>query len=193
MLRRRSLLVGAVALPVLAKAADDPRMAPRQDGSPAAKVEVQEWFSFTCPHCADFALNTYPQIKAKLVDTGKLRFVFCEYPRDATDLTAALVARSLPPERYEPFVMALFDSQKRWAYDRSVDPKEELAKMAALAGMPRDTFDRAVSDEGLKAALLRAQSEAEQKYNIDSTPTFIIDGKAKPGELTYDQFAALVH
>ncbi len=195
MLPRRLLLAttaGALAAaPLLARAADD-RMAPRSDGSPTAKNVVEEWFSFTCPHCAEFALNDYPQIKAKLVDTGKVRFIFREYPRDKTDLSAALVARSLPPSRYEPFVMALFANQKHWAYDPAVDPIEELAKMAGLAGLSRAAFDRALADDGLKTALLQAQSEAEQKYNIDSTPTFIINGKPHAGELTYEQFAALL-
>jgi protein-disulfide isomerase len=194
MLSRRSLLAaagGLVAIPLLARAADD-RMAPRADGSPSARNVVEEWFSFTCPHCADFALNDYPEIKAKLVDTGRVRFVFREYPRDKTDLAAALVARSLPASRYEPFVMALFANQKHWAYDPAVDPTEELAKMAGLAGLPRDAFDRALADDALKTALLQAQTEAEQKYNIDSTPTFIINGKPHAGELTYAQFAALL-
>jgi protein-disulfide isomerase len=69
---------------------------------------------------------------------------------------------------------------------------DELAKEAALAGMPRSAFDAAVNDEALKNSLLAAQSEAETKYNIDSTPTFIVNGKAHPGEMTYAEFAALV-
>jgi protein-disulfide isomerase len=68
---------------------------------------------------------------------------------------------------------------------------DELAKEAALAGMPRDVFDKVTSDDALKTALLAKQSAAEQKYRIDSTPTFIVNGKAHPGELTFDEFAAL--
>jgi 2-hydroxychromene-2-carboxylate isomerase len=117
--------------------------------------------------------------------------VFREYPRDKLDLMAAMVARSLPASRYEPFVMALFASQKHWAYDRSVDPQEELVKMAALAGMSRDAFTLAVGDDTLKGEILAAQAEAEQKYHIDSTPTFIINGKPHPGEMSYDQFATV--
>lgn len=194
MLARRLLLAtaaGALVAPRLARA-EDARLTPRAEGSPTAKNVVEEWFSFTCPHCADFALNDYPEIKAKLIDTGRVRYVWREYPRDKTDLAAALVARSLPPSRYEPFVMALFANQKHWAFDPGVDPMEELAKMAGLAGLPRDAFDRAVNDDQLKAALLQAQSDAEQKYNIDSTPTFIVNGKPHAGELNFAQFSALL-
>jgi protein-disulfide isomerase len=173
-------------------AAVDPRMALRDDGPEDAKVQIEEWFSFTCPHCAQFAGETYPEIKEKLIDTGKIHYVFREYPRDRLDLMAAMIARSLPASRYQPFVFALFASQKHWAYDRSVDPQEELTKMAALAGMSRDSFNLAISDETLKSEILAAQSAAEQKYSIDSTPTFIINGKPHPGEMTYAQFAAIV-
>ncbi len=172
----------------------DPRMADRAEGSATAKTTVVEWFSFTCPHCAHFAADVYPSVKAQLIDEGKLRFVFREYPRDQVDLMAAMVARSLPPERYVPFQETLLASQARWAFDRSVDPKEELAKEAALAGMPREMFDRVIADSTLKAGILAAQAEAEKQYNIDSTPTFIIDGRAHTGEagVTYEAFAKLI-
>ena len=171
--------------------ATDPRMADRADGPATAKT-VEEWFSFTCPHCARFAADVFPQIRAQLIDTGKLRYVFREYPRDQVDLMAACVARSLPPARYEPFVMTLLATQMRWAFDRNVEPKEELAKMAALAGMPRAMFDQAISDDTLKQAILAAQANAEKSYNIESTPTFVFDGKAHSGEMTFDAFSKMV-
>jgi protein-disulfide isomerase len=175
-----------------AQPSTDPRMAPREEGSPTAKNRVEEWFSFTCPHCAAFAEEVYPEIKTKLIDTGKLLYVFREFPRDKLDLMAAMVARSLPPSRYEPFVMALFATQQHWAFTQTADPKDELAKMAALAGMPRAEFDKVVQDQALQQELDDARSEAEQKYDVDSTPTFIVNGKSHSGEMTYDRFAALV-
>ena len=190
-------LLAAPALPAASlaqgapPAATDPRMAERSEGQAGAKT-VEEWFSFTCPHCARFAAEVYPQIRAHLIDTGKLRYVFREYPRDQIDLMAACVARALPPARYEPFVMTLLASQARWAFDRNVEPKEELAKMAALAGMPRAMFDKAIADDTLKQALLAAQAAAEKSYNIESTPTFVFDGKAHSGEMTFDAFTKMV-
>lgn len=197
--RRQFIAVSAAlaALPAAAGAqqanppSTDPRMAPRQEGSPDAKARVDEWFSFTCPHCAAFAREVYPEVKAKLIDTGKLLYVFREFPRDRLDLMAAMVARSLPPQRYEPFVMALFATQQHWAFNQEADPKEELAKMAALAGMPRATFDKVIADEALQQALLDAQNEVEQKYHVDSTPTFIANGKSFSGEMTFDRFASI--
>ena len=196
---RRHLLATAGALlavpaliPGRARAdAADPRMAPRVEGADTAKTYVQEWYSFTFPHCARFAADVYPEIKAKLIDTGKIRYEFCEFPRDRVDLAAALVARSLPASRYEPFMLALLASQQQWAFNRDSDPMDELAKEAALAGMPREVFNKVTNDDALKTALLAKQSDAQQKYAIDSTPTFIVNGKAHPGELTFQEFAAL--
>lgn len=188
---RRVLLVAGATLVAAgrARAADaDPRMADRGLGVATAPVVVEEWFSFTCPHCARFATDMLPLVKAQLIDPGKVRWVFREYPRDQVDLMAAMVARSLPAERYQPFMETLLASQKRWAFDRSVEPKDELAKMAALAGMPRSLFDTVVADEGLKAAILAAQAKAEQSYNIDSTPTFIVNGHAHSGETDIETF-----
>jgi len=182
-------LIAVSARPSLAETSTDPRMVDRALGSADAKTSVQEWFSFTCPHCARFAADVLPLIQAQLIDTGKLRFLFKEYPRDQVDLMAAMVARSLPPSRYEPFVFSLLSTQMRWAFDRSVDPKEELAKQAALAGMPRDVFDKVTTDEGLKAEILAAQAQAEKTYSIDSTPTFISNGRSHSGEMTFDEFA----
>ena len=200
-LTRRSLLSASALLATSATLAnraafaaseDDPRMAPRALGPEDAKNVVEEWYSFTCPHCAAFAREDYPDIKAKLIDTGKIRYIFHEFPRDKLDLAAACVARSLPPSRYEPFILALLDSQKQWAFNRAANPQDELAKMAALAGMPREAFDTAIADTALQNAILAAQTAAEERFNIDSTPTFIVNGVSHPGELTFAQFTALL-
>jgi len=198
-LHRRSLLALAaagLALPLHARA-QDARMSPRALGNPKAPVSVMEFFSLTCTHCAAFANETFPDVKSKLVDTGKLYYVFRDFPLDQVALTAAMVARSLPPDRYEPFILALFHSQDRWAFARDVNTTDELAKMAALAGMPRDTFNTTIADTKLRNAILAEQDAAEKKYGIDSTPTFIFNGpKAhdmkQAGEMGYDAFDALV-
>jgi protein-disulfide isomerase len=187
-----TVLAPGLVTQAVAADAPDPRMSDRGEGSPGAKTVVEEWFSFTCPHCARFSADVYPQISARLIDTGKIRYVFHEFPRDQVDLMAAMVARSLPPSRYVPFVEQLLATQAHWAFDSSVDPKEELAKEAALAGMSREMFDRVTSDEALKAEILGAQAAAEKQYNIESTPTFIINGKAHAGEVDFATFAGWV-
>jgi protein-disulfide isomerase len=191
-LSRRLLLslVAATAGPQLAWA--DDRESVRAIGKPDAKVAVEEFFSLTCSHCAAFARETMPQVKKDLIDTGKVRYVFHDFPLDQVALTAAQVARSLPPERYEPFVNALFASQDRWAFARGVNSTEELWKMAALAGMSRETFDSAINDTTLKNWILQQQNDDQSKYHIDSTPSFLINGQKYSGEMSYESFVKLI-
>ncbi len=149
-----------------------------------------ECFSLTCTHCAAFSQETFPDVKAKLIDTGKVRYVFHDFPLDQVALTAAMVARALPAERYEPFVQALFASQDRWAFARGANTTDELWKMAALAGMSRATFDATVADSAFRDAILAAQKADAARWSIDSTPTFVINGQMHPGEMDYDAFAS---
>ncbi len=182
-------LSGILGRPARAAAATpDPRMTDRAVGSPDAKVVVQEWFSLTCTHCARFSQVVFPEVKAKLIDSGRIRYVYHDFPLDQVALTAAMVARALPAERYEPFVQSLFASQDRWAFSQSNDPQVELAKMAALAGMPHDVFQQTVNDQGLRQAILDEQSAGQAKYKIDSTPSFIFGAKLFSGEMEYDAF-----
>jgi protein-disulfide isomerase len=196
---RRSLLsivaagmaLPAVLGPRVAHAAD-PHEAERSVGQPGAKVTVAEYFSLTCTHCAAFARETFPQIKSELIDTGKLRWVFQDFPLDQVALQAAMVARYLPPDRYEPFILALFANQDRWAFARGVNTTDELWKTAALAGMSRTTFDQAVADDGLKSWILQQQADDQKQWNIDSTPSFVINGQKYSGEMSFDAFRKII-
>ena len=192
---RRLLIAAAASLtvPGIARAQDaDPRMADRTLGAADAKVVVTEWFSLTCSHCAGFQKETFPQVRAKLIDTGRVRYIWRDYPLDQVALTAAMVARALPEERYEPFVTALLASKARWAFARGVNATDELAKYAALAGMSRTTFNLTIGDAQLKKAILTAQEEAEKKYKVTSTPSFIINEKLTSGAISYADFEKAV-
>ncbi len=193
----RRLLIAAAApallivRPACAQSAD-PRMAERSLGAPDAKVVVTEWFSLTCTHCAAFQKETFSQVRSKLIDTGRVRYVWRDFPLDQIALTAAMVARALPPERYEPFITALLASQDRWAFARGVNSTEELAKFAALAGLSRASFNTTIADADLKRAILTDQDEGEKKFGVNSTPTFIMNGKPTSGAVSFDNFAKAV-
>jgi len=199
-LSRRTLLLApaaAVLPPVIVRADDSTPMSERAVGKADAPASVREYFSLTCPHCARFADEVFPEVQKNLIDTGRLRYVFKDFPLDQLALMAAMVARALPPDRYEPFVMALLKTQDRWAFARDANTTEELAKMAILAGMSRKTFDATIGDTTLRDAILTEQDQAEKTYHVDSTPTFLFSGKAQKdrresGEMTYDAFAKVV-
>ena len=133
----------------------------------------------------------FPDVQKSLIDPGKIRYVFKDFPLDQVALSAAMVARSLPAERYVPFVSALLASQDRWAFSRTASSTDELAKMAALAGMSRQAFDATLADDSLKTAILMEQDAGTKKYKIDATPTFVFGDTPHSGELSYDSFAKL--
>ena len=151
-----------------------------------------EFFSLTCTHCAAFARETMPDVEKDLIAPGKVRFVFHDFPLDQVALTAAMVARYLPPAQYYPFVSALFANQDRWAFARGVNTTEEIWKLAALAGMSRATFDQAIADTDLRSWILQQQQADQDRWKIDSTPSFVINGQKTAGEMSYDAFRKLL-
>ncbi len=173
-------------------AAADPRLGERAAGRADAPVTVLEYFSLTCSHCAGFHRDTWPQVKRELVDTGRVRFVWRDFPLDQLALAAAAAARALPPERYEGFVGALFSTQDRWAFARGADNLGEIAKVAALAGMSRAEFDAVQADEGLARGILLERQDAETRLKINSTPSFVFGSRVVPGALPFDRFADAV-
>ena len=173
-------------------AADDPRVAERSLGDANAKTVVHEYFSLTCTHCAAFARNTMPAVEKDLIAPGKLRFVYHDFPLDGLALSAAMVARSLPPTQYHPFVTALMASQDRWAFTQGINNIEEIWKLAALAGMGRATFDKAIADDNLRNWILQQRQADQDHWKIDATPSFVINGQTYAGERSYDAFRKLL-
>ena len=98
----------------------------------------------------------------------------------------------MPTERYMPFVEALLATQDRWAFARGINPTEELWKMAALAGMSRTTFDKAVADTALKTWIAEQQDVASKRWKVDSTPTFIVNDAVHSGQMSFDAFRKLI-
>ena len=192
MLLRRTLLAAGgtlAALPALAQSPADPRLSERSMGSASAPMVVTEFFSLTCSHCGAFHKETWPRVKAELVETGKVRMVWRDFPLDQIALRAAAVARSFPPAAYEPFISALLTNQDRWAFARGVDHKAEIAKIAAMAGMSQAAFDAAWGDDDLARAILAQRQEGERQFNIQATPTFVFGTRVVSGAIGYDRFA----
>ena len=176
---------GALAAPL------DVREAERAIGNQDAPHSVVEWFSLTCPHCAAFAKETLPELKDKFVTPGKLRWAFCDYPTDGLALQAAMVARCLPIRRYEPFIETLFGNQAHWAYG-SGNPTDALWLLASDSGMDRTMFDRAVADTGLRDWIVSRAMDAEARWSIDATPSFLVNGKLYTGAMSAAEFSTIL-
>ncbi|MBI4968948.1 MAG: DsbA family protein [Rhodospirillales bacterium] len=168
------------------KATTDEMLAERVLGNPKAPITIIEYFSLTCSHCADFHVNTLPQLKKEWVETGKARLVMRDFPLDRVALHGAVLARCLPGDKYFAFVDMLMTSQKQWA--SAPDPRVALNGNARLAGLSKEKIDACVADTALTDGILARQLEGQQKFKIQSTPTFVIDGKTFPGAMPFAQF-----
>lgn len=165
-------------------------LAERALGPENAPITVIEYFSMTCPHCADFAVNTFPRVRKELIEPGRCRYVFRDFPLDRVALGAHMIARALPAAQYADFVDVLMRTQSQWATSR--DPMGEIAKLAALAGMPRAAFDAALANEGLQRGVLQNRLVGEQQDRVEGTPTFIAStGQRASGGIGYDRFLEL--
>jgi protein-disulfide isomerase len=174
----------------LAQTVPQTATAPRVLGSPDAPVEVIEYASLTCHHCASFHNDVLPQVKKELIDTGKVRLVYRDFPLDRVALEAAILARCLPPERYFPVLSILFSKQDDWSHAK--DPVEPLARIGTLAGLSRPTYDACRADKALQDSIVQSRFEGENKHGVESTPSFVIGGKTYKGVLAFDAFKKTV-
>jgi protein-disulfide isomerase len=166
---------------VLAMTLDD-----RVLGNRDAPITIIEYGSLTCPHCAAFAADVLPKLTQKWIDSGKAKLVFRVFARDDADLHAATIAACAPPDRYFPFIDALFASQQQWVL--ASDYKAALARMALLGGMNKAKFDACYDDKSVQDKILADRLAASKDLGVDSTPTFFINGKKLEGGPTEASF-----
>lgn len=152
-------------------------LADRVLGDPKAPVTIYDYSSMTCPHCADFTNETLPELKKKYIDTGKVKLIFRDFPLDQLSLRTIMMVRCAPVERFYPLVEVLYKSQAQWV--RAADPMKAIAQYGKLAGMKQETIDTCVNDKELADGVLNSRLEAQSKFNVEATPTFIFnDGAA---------------
>jgi len=159
----------------------------RMMGSPTAKVTVYEYASLTCPHCARWEKNTFEEIKKVYIDTGKVRFIYRDYPLDQLAYSVAVISRCVPEANYFPFIQALFKAQEQWA--TSDTPMTQVKQMAALVGLPSAAVDACLKNKDLIDQMETIRKQAEDRLQIDSTPSFIVAGYKKSGEISVEAFS----
>jgi protein-disulfide isomerase len=153
-------------------------------GQADAPVTIVEYASMTCPHCSHFHETTYPEMKKKYIDTGKVRFIFREFPLDPLAAAAAMLARCAGKDKFFPLVDAFFAQQKDWVVQKPLQPMFAIAKQA---GFTQQSFDECLANQQLLTSLEEQRTRAVQKFNVNSTPTFFINGKTVRGALTPEE------
>ena len=188
MITRRSVLLAGAAVAALAAT---PALA-QEEGAPVdlaellkppalgdmalgadegAKVTIVEYASATCPHCAAFHKDVWPKLKADYIDTGKIRFIFREFPLNDPALAAFMIARAAPKESYFPLIGVFFDTLETWAKD----PANGLLNIAKQAGFTQEKFDATLKDEKLAKGIMEIR-DAGAKFGVQGTPTFFLNG-----------------
>ncbi len=197
-LNRRTLLsaaalagFGLFATPAFAVDAAElskpPELGDMSMGPADAKVTVIEYASATCPHCAKFHKDVFPLLKAQYIDTNKIRFVFREYPLNDPALAAFMIARAAPKDAYFPLIDTFFNTLETWAQN----PAEGLLNIAKQAGFTQEQFDAALKDEAMAKKILAIRADGE-KFGVDGTPTFFVNGEKLGGEQTIEALKAKI-
>ncbi len=159
-------------------------------GRDDAPVTMVEYSSLACPHCAAFHRDVLPKIKEGYIDTGKVRLVYRDFPLGGLALAAAMLARCGGREKYFGFLEVLFRSQAQWS--RSDNPRRELARVARFGGISQKDFEACLVNEPLMADIRERAADAQQKFGIDSTPTFIIEGEKVLGARPFEDFRDVI-
>lgn len=169
----------------------------RAMGSVDAPVTIIEYASTTCPHCAAFYNETFPALKERYIDTGKVRFIFRELPTAPAPVAMAgmMLARCAPEERYFDVLDLLFEKQRTLVLAfQSGGPavQEEFHKIARPLGISDDAFAACVSNNDEIQRIRKVGEDADALYGVSTTPSFVINGETHAGAMSIDQMAALI-
>ena len=174
----------------------------RTQGNRNSKVVLIEYGAPSCPVCANFNAQSFPELKAKYIDTGKIFYVFRVFPLRPDDGTAEKIARCLPEDKYFSFIDLLFKNQPKWdveyagqnpALSAPEGVHDGMVQLARIAGMSAEQADQCMKDTSQDDTINQIAKDGEQKYNITGTPTIVVDGVAQPsGFVAYDTLHKII-
>ena len=161
-------------------------------GDAKAPVTIIEYASMTCPHCAHFQEATFPDIKKRYIDTGKVRYILRDFPLDQLAAAAFIVARCAAKDdkdKYYSLIDTLFRQQRTWAIEKPIPPLMAIAKQA---GLTEESFNACLANQKAWDALESVRDRATKQFKVQSTPTFFINGQQVTGALSIEEFAKVI-
>ena len=154
-------------------------------GNSDAKVTMIEYASMTCPHCANFHTKTFPAIKKEYIVTGKIKFIYRDFPLDQFALAAAMMARCSAKERYFGVIDVIFRTQREWG--RNPNPRKALEQIGKIVGVSESTYEACVTDKVVHDGMIKMRNDAVEKYKVRTTPTFVVNEKKINGGLPLEE------
>jgi len=159
-------------------------------GKADAPVTVIEYASVTCGFCIKFHTETWPALRAKYVETGKVRFIIREFPLDQLATAGFMLARCAGEERWYPTLDLLYRTKESWAH--APNPADALLQAVRMAGFTKESFETCLQDEKLFQNIRTGLTRASKEFGVESTPTFFVNGAKHTGALTLEQFDAIL-
>jgi protein-disulfide isomerase len=156
-------------------------------GPANASVTITEYASMTCPHCAAFNELVFPKIKSEYIDSGKVRYVFREFPLDIKAAAGSMLARCIAKDdagKYFTVTDMLFKQQNDWMKNSA----ETLTRIGKQAGLSQQAVEDCLKDQALLDKIAADQKYAAEILKVDSTPTFFINGEKIKGETSFEEF-----
>ncbi|MEA2911405.1 MAG: hypothetical protein QOJ15_3486 [Bradyrhizobium sp.] len=157
-------------------------------GPANASVTITEYASMTCPHCAAFNEAVFPKIKSEYIDSGKVRYVFREFPLDIKAAAGSMLARCIAKDdsgKYFTVIDLLFKQQNDWVLKNTT---ETLTRIGKQAGLSQQAVEDCLKDQALLDKIAADQKYASEVLKVDSTPTFFINGERIKGETSFEEF-----
>lgn len=153
-------------------------------GKADAPVTIIEYASMTCSHCATFHNTTYPVLKQRYIDTGKVRYIMREFPLDPLAAAGFMLARCAGKDKFYPMIEVLFQKQKEWAVQQPIPPLTAIAKQA---GFTQESFEACLSNQKILEGIEATRNRAAEKLGVNSTPTFFVNGKVLRGAVSIEE------
>ena len=157
-------------------------------GPANAPITITEFASMTCPHCAAFNADVFPKIKAAYIDTGKIRYVFREFPLDIKAAAGSMLSRCIAKDdsgKYFAVTDMLFKQQSDWVMKNTT---ETLTRIGKQAGLSQQAVDDCLKDQTLLDKIVADQKFANEVLKVNSTPTFFLNGEMIKGETSFEEF-----
>ena len=146
-------------------------------GDPNAPVTIIEYASLTCPHCAHFHETVFPKLKSDYIDTGKVYFIYRDFPLDGRALGAAMLTRCVPEDKYFDFVSLLFDTQRKWAAAEPAQAEQAMLDVVKQAGFTQESFYACLQKQDLVDGIQWVRQRAKDRFGVNSTPSVFINGE----------------